>query len=381
MENKGLELYIHIPFCIRKCAYCDFLSFSSDFNERKSYVDALLMEIEQYRKVAKQYDVTTIFIGGGTPSVLEIDLMSKIMNKIKEIFVISTDAEISIEVNPGTMTLQKAVAYKTLGVNRVSIGLQATSDEELRMLGRIHNYKQFLETYHCIQKSGISNINIDLITAIPKQTVESWTKTLERVIALNPTHISAYCLIIEEGTKFHDNLVQYEDLLPDEESERDMYHLTKFKLYEAGYERYEISNYAKEGYECRHNLGYWNRIDYIGIGLGAASLLDNVRYMNENDMKSYIDKCNNLKSVYIDKEELTVQAQMEEFMFLGLRKTKGVSAVDFKRNFGIELEEIYGEVMKKLKEKGLIRIEGDSKVQLTELGLDVSNQVMAEFLL
>ena len=380
---KKLELYIHIPFCVRKCAYCDFLSFASIEQDRINYVDALLNEIESYRDLGKECQVSTIFIGGGTPSVLEPGLMEQIMGKIQEIFSVEGNAEITIEVNPGTVSEEKISMYTKVGINRVSIGLQATNNEELAMLGRIHTYEEFLETYQMIYEQGIHNINIDLISAIPKQTVESWTKTMDQVLALNPTHISAYSLIIEEGTLFHDKYEEYEHLLPEEEAEREMYHLTKTKLEEAGYFRYEISNYAKAGYECKHNLGYWERVNYLGVGLGASSCIENVRWSNEKDMNVYINLCENGESCILEKEELSQQAKMEEFMFLGLRKMEGVSKQEFCNEFGVEIEAVYGEILDSLKEKGLLIEENKEEIiwiKLTELGIDVSNQVMVEFL-
>lgn len=399
---KLLELYIHIPFCMRKCAYCDFLSFASTELEQESYVEAMLVELEGYREMASQYLVSSMFIGGGTPSVLNESLLICIMKKVREIFTIDEDAEISIEVNPGTVTAEKIAAYYLAGINRVSIGLQATNDDELQMLGRIHCYEEFLETYHLIKEVGIRNINVDLISAIPKQTVESWTETLERIIALEPTHVSAYSLIIEEGTLFHDKLEDYENLLPDEDAEREMYHLTKTKLANAGYHRYEISNYAKGGYECQHNLGYWERVDYLGIGLGSASLINNIRYSNERNLKSYIEKCGiyaestldeehrNEEScemrrivnggVRVEAEVLSREAQMEEFMFLGLRKIEGVSKRKFFCEFGATVEDVYGKVIEKLKKQNLLSEEADF-LRLTDDGVDISNRVMAEFLI
>ncbi len=373
-----MELYIHIPFCIRKCVYCDFLSFVSKEQEREDYVVALLNELETYNELAREYKITTIFIGGGTPSVLEPHLLEEIMKKVYDLFQVETDAEITIEVNPGTISQEKVEAYKRAGINRISIGLQATNNHELAMLGRIHTYEEFLETYELIKENGIQNINIDLISAIPKQTVGNWTETLERVTKLQPTHISAYSLIIEEGTLFYDKLDEYEELLPSEESEREMYHITKSHLEKAGYIRYEISNYSKRGYECKHNLGYWDRVDYLGVGLGASSCIDNVRWSNETDMKSYLELCQERKECSGEKEQLSQREQMEEFMFLGLRKIVGVSKIEFRNKFEVEIEGIYGEVIDSLKEKGLITEEMDM-IKLTELGLDVSNQVMVEF--
>lgn len=377
--KKRLELYIHIPFCVKKCLYCDFLSFSSTEVERECYVSAILEEISQYKGMAREYVVTSIFIGGGTPSVLESHNMFRIMNGVRQVFEVSDEAEITIEMNPGTIDEEKIKTYKALGINRVSIGLQATNDEELKMLGRIHSYEEFLETYSMVRACGISNINIDLISAIPKQTVGSWELTLDRVIALNPTHISAYSLIIEEGTPFYDNISDYETWLPSEEAEREMYHLTKRKLIEAGYYRYEISNYAKEGYECKHNLGYWDRVEYLGIGLGAASLIDNVRYSNERDLKTYMNSCNQGKTVRVEEEKLCIESQMEEFMFLGLRKIKGVETMAFEKQFQVKLEEVYQSQLEELCKQKLLQVD-QYTVALTEKGIDVSNYVLSEFL-
>lgn len=377
---KNLELYIHIPFCKKKCSYCDFLSFASTKEEQKSYVEAVINEIEQYVKLAEQYIVSTIFIGGGTPSILEGEEIVRIMEKVREVFRIDPDAEISIEVNPGTMSLHKIKAYKAVGINRVSIGLQATNDEELRILGRIHNYQEFLDTYNLLQQNGLDNINVDLINAIPNQTVSSWEKTLDKIIKLNPTHISAYSLIIEEDTLFYEKYGEYEALLPSEEDERSMYYLTKEKLEEAGYVRYEISNYSKMNYECKHNLGYWDRIDYVGIGLGSASLIDEKRYSNERNIKEYIEKIKGNKSIRVEEEILTKKEQMEEFMFLGLRKIRGIQRRKFEEIFCEKVEKVYQKQLERLVEQGLIELKEEC-IYLTEKGIDVSNIVLAEFLL
>ena len=390
MEEKQLQLYIHIPFCKQKCTYCDFLSFASIETEQTQYVDVLLQEIESYREIAQSYTVSTIFIGGGTPSIIDQKQMQRIMNQIRCIFVIAEDAEISMEINPGTVNLEKLQAYAKMGINRISIGLQAIHDEELQLLGRVHNYQRFLETFHAAREVGICNINVDLITAIPKQTVESWIETLDTIIALQPEHISAYSLIIEEGTKLYQEIAMYEKLLPSEEAEREMYHITKEKLEEAGYHRYETSNYAKVGYACHHNLGYWARQNYLGIGLGAASLLENQRFSNQRDMQSYrqaIQQYQETADCYkmwevlrVEQETLTQVAQMEEFMFLGLRKIEGVSKAIFAETFGVSMEEIYAKPLGELTQKQLIENTKDI-VKLTDLGIDVSNYVLAEFLL
>lgn len=378
MVREALELYIHIPFCVKKCLYCDFLSFEASKEEHKVYIDALIQELEQYRRLAESYIVSSIFVGGGTPSIIEGELMACVFEKLREIFVVSEDAEITIEMNPGTMDEKKMSIYKEIGINRVSIGLQATNNDELKMLGRIHTYEEFLTTYEMVRQYGIENVNIDLISGIPNQTTASWEETLKRVIVLNPTHISAYSLIIEEGTALYDNIEAYEELLPSEDEERDMYYLTKEKLEAAGYYRYEISNYAKKGYECRHNLGYWSHVDYLGIGLGSASLSHDMRFTNESNMESYIQKCQEGKSVYVDDEYLTEEIQMNEFMFLGLRKVAGIRKSEFESLFHVSLEEVYERALKKVLDLELIVVEGDV-VKLTDFGMDVTNSVVDEF--
>ena len=378
---RPLEIYIHIPFCISKCKYCDFKSAPSCPKERSDYVESLCEKIRSYEEFAKAYRVVSIFIGGGTPSILDAGQMREIFKTIKETFTLSDcsfdmdNAEITVEMNPGTVTMEKLIAYRECGVNRLSIGLQSVNNHELKALGRIHTYEEFLETYQMAREAGFKNINIDLISAIPHQTVESWKNTLHTVCKLNPEHISAYSLIIEEGTPFYERYGDGEhgDELPSEEDERQKYYDTREILASYGYERYEISNYAKPGYECRHNLGYWERCEYLGIGTGAASLIGNQRW-SQGELMSEGD------AVTVEIEELTRENEMEEFMFLGLRKMKGVSKEKFGELFGISMEEIYGDVIKIMKFKGLIE-EVDGDIRLTEAGIDVSNYVMSEFLL
>ena len=395
MDKKELELYVHIPFCVRKCAYCDFLSFPSEECERASYVDALLKEIKGQKDKFKDYVVTTVFLGGGTPSLLREDDTARIFHALKESFDISRNAEITMEVNPGTVTAKKAAAWKLCGVNRLSIGLQSADDEELQMLGRIHTFQEFLDTWKIVREAGFDNVNIDLISAIPGQTLESWEKTLRTAAGLAPEHLSAYSLIIEEGTPFYkmygeeSGTAGAEDAsnrqlpLPDEDTEREIYKITEQILNRYGYHRYEISNYAKEGYECRHNLGYWERKEYLGLGLGASSLVNEQRFRNTADMERYLKLfgTDGSKSgeVYEETEVLSAQEQMEEFMFLGLRKMKGISGTEFEKTFGRTLDEVYGDTLDKLQRQGLIERAGD-ELRLTERGIDVSNYVFAEFL-
>ncbi len=385
MIKKELELYVHIPFCVKKCAYCDFLSGPAGEKERASYVDALIREIGRRGREYCGYEVSTVFVGGGTPSILEGEDTARIFHALRENFLLRDDAEITFEVNPGTVTEDKAKAWKACGINRLSIGLQSVSGGELKMLGRIHTYEDFLYSWDLVRRTGFENVNIDLISAVPGQTVESWSRTLRTAAELRPEHISAYSLIVEEGTLFFEryggdgsrsrgNGGQQWPPLPDEDTEREIYKATERILSGYGYHRYEISNYARPGYECRHNLGYWERKEYLGLGLGAASLIGEKRFSNTRDMGLYLGGHGGK-----EPEILTVQDQMEEFMFLGLRKMEGISPEDFERKFGKTLSEVYGEQIRKLERQGLLEA-GGGRIRLTERGIDISNYVFAEFI-
>lgn len=397
MQNKEeLSLYIHIPFCVRKCGYCDFLSAPADEKARDRYVQALLMEIERYRGTeTADRKIKTLYIGGGTPSILSVNQLDCIIQKIKCTFNFCDDIEVSMEMNPGTASKEKCRALYQMGINRLSIGLQSTNDMELKTLGRIHSYEDFLNTYTWCREAGFQNINVDLMAALPYQTVESYTTGLRKIIRLAPEHISAYSLILEEGTPFYQKYNSGCYPLPDEEQERLMYRETEQILAQAGYERYEISNYAKKGYACRHNLVYWQGGDYLGLGLGSSSYMDGVRFHNTTDLNTYVNQ-----GAYVeDREELSVQAKMEEFMFLGLRVMAGVSGTEFEKRFGKTMEDVYGDVLRKHEEEGLLQIERKEdrkeaaaaepakgktnieKVMLTTNGVDVSNYVFADFLL
>lgn len=381
--KKELELYIHIPFCVKKCAYCDFLSSVQNEEVRENYVNALVREIKEYRQLQEQYVVSTIFIGGGTPTILSGKQMQRIFETLHDVFEISQDAEITIEANPGTVTKEKLNTYRTCGINRISFGLQSANNEELRLLGRIHTYEEFLESYHLARKCGFANINVDLISAIPKQTLSSWEETLKNVIALNPEHISAYSLIIEEGTPFanmYGESAPKEDELPSEDEERNIYYRTKELLKESGYQQYEISNYAKDGNVCRHNSGYWKRKDYLGIGLGSASLLNHTRFHNTNDLSFYLKHAGETELLRQDMQLLSVEEQMEEFMFLGLRMTEGVSKKEFETCFGKSIDACYEKQLQKLRKQEMIEMT-DDRITLTEYGFDVSNYVLSEFIL
>ena len=380
-----MQLYIHIPFCVKKCAYCDFLSFAADEKTQAAYVNALIKELEFYGEKYKERKITTIFIGGGTPSWLDADAMEAIMECVHHNYAVSEDAEITIECNPGTVTDEKFAVYKKIGINRLSIGLQSANNEELRLLGRIHTFEQFLRTYEKARKFGFSNINVDLMSALPGQTIESFMNSLKKVVCLKPEHISAYSLIIEEGTpffeKYRDDVRKQEkgvrtEFLPQEEEVYEITARTREFLQREGYHWYEISNFAKQGKECRHNTGYWKRVDYLGVGLGAASLIENVRYANTSDFIKYIES----PTQTADREQLSRAAQMEEFMFLGLRLVDGFHRQEFLDAFGIEIEGVYGDVLKELQREGLLQMR-EAKIALTNKGIDVSNYVLAQFLL
>ena len=377
---QPLELYIHIPFCVKKCAYCDFLSGPAGEKEKEEYVKMLVDEIRNCPDTVQNYRVISIFFGGGTPSLLTGEQIGRLMDTVREIFTLDEDAEITMEMNPGTVTEEKLRKYRQAGVNRLSIGLQSVNDEELRLLGRIHTYEEFREAYHLARANGFSNINVDLISAIPGQTVESWRRTLEQVMALSPEHISAYSLILEEGTTFYKKYVEDEakegPKLPDEDAEREMYHRTREFLKDRGYERYEISNYARPGMECRHNLGYWTGVSYLGLGLGASSYVNGCRFCNERDLGIYLGEKPGKR---LDQEILTKKDMEEEFFYVGLRLVQGVSLKEFEERFGERAQDVYPGLMERLEKEGAAVL-SDGRFRLTDYGMDVSNYVMAEFL-
>ena len=454
MKNKNeLGIYIHIPFCVHKCIYCDFLSSPADVHTRKQYVRALINEIyltregkcankliknvlqgdntsyedmeEQavngltsdyalydtvcmadYEKTIMQEDisgcvddiksdnghiVTSIFIGGGTPSAIDAEDISDILDAVRKNYNVSDKAEITIECNPGTMDKKKAAIYRKAGINRISFGLQSTDNNELRMLGRIHTYEQFMESYKIAREAGFDNINIDLMSALPGQTMESFKAVLEKALSLGAEHISVYSLIVEEGTRLSDNIDSFPQI-PSDDEDRQMYYMTKEMLSSYGYEQYEISNYAQKGYECKHNLKYWERCDYLGFGIGAASLYGGRRYTNISDIGRYMDVLaeitnaldksyvNELLQIRTDMEELSKEDEMSEYMFLGLRKTKGIDITDFKEEFGTDIKDIFGEAIEDNIARGLLIHDGNG-LYLSKRGIDISNTVMSDFIL
>lgn len=370
-----LELYLHIPFCIRKCAYCDFLSFASGRERQKEYKKALEREIRAVGRIP-DYEIATVFFGGGTPSVPDAEDLFEIMELLKSRFTFSEDAEITLEANPGTLNRGKAETYRSAGFNRLSLGCQSVHEEELKSLGRIHTYREFLESYDMAREAGFSNISVDLMSGIPGQTPESWEKSLVEIAGKRPEHISAYSLIVEPGTPFASMKLN----LPDEDTERKMYDMTGEILGSFGYRQYEISNYARPGYECRHNIGYWKRTEYLGFGPGAASLLKGCRFTNTADMQRYLDNSGHPEKIRENTEHLSEKDCMEEFMFLGLRMNEGISEPEFEKQFRRKIDEVYGEVLEKYLTSGFLWRK-DGRIGLTGKGISVSNVVMADFLL
>lgn len=385
-----LGIYVHIPFCVKKCDYCDFLSAPGDSKCIREYVFMLISEIRAFCEISKEYSVKTVYFGGGTPSSIDKELISDICTAIGDTFDLSELSEMTIEVNPGTADLQKLAYYRNLGFNRISIGIQSCDNDELRLLGRIHTYEEAEACVRMAREAGFTNLSVDIMSALPGQTLDNYKRNIEKILAMNPEHISSYSLILEEGTRFFEKYGPdgaYKGMIPDEETDREMYAYTKKRLSEAGYERYEISNYARPGYESRHNSSYWTGTDYIGFGLGAASLIDGVRYVNARTFDEY-GTCAGAK-VFCQsdistgsrrlEEKLTGKALMQEFMILGLRMTKGVSKNEFKSRFGADITEVYKKEIDKLLREGILS-ENSDRLFLTDFGLDVSNYAFEQFI-
>ena len=389
IEDKymPIELYIHIPFCIRKCNYCDFLSFP--VREEVAlfcYMDALYQEIrETAASLGMLTSVSSVFIGGGTPSLLPCGSVRKLLDLIADSFVLEKGAEITIEANPGTLDRARLEEYRKAGINRLSIGLQSPDDKLLARLGRVHRWEDFLNNYRLARETGFDNINIDVMSGLPGQSPEAYEAGLYKILDLKPEHISSYSLILEEGTPFYkDQMIRA--ALPDEETDRLMYRRTREILKDYGYSRYEISNYALPGKECRHNLGYWSGVPYLGLGLGASSFWKGdtdifpSRFSNSRDLDAYIHQPFIPFQERSSFEKLTEKDCMEEYMFLGLRRMKGVSVKYFDRVFSASMEEVYGRVLRKYERMGLLLREGD-RIRLSEEGIDVSDYIFTDFML
>ena len=396
--KRNLSLYIHIPFCVQKCLYCDFLSFDDTlYAKQLQYMDALRTELKLYQPYADRYSVKTIFIGGGTPSTMDESLIEALLTQIRSVFRVDRFAEITIEANPGTLKYTDLLAYQSYGINRLSIGLQSADDELLKMLGRIHNFDQFVAGFTSARRAGFRNINVDVMSGIPGQDMHSYVDTLTRVMEYRPEHISAYSLQVEEGTKLAEDEYLL-GMLPEEEVDRRMYAMTKKILRTNGYERYEFSNYAQPGFECRHNLVYWTGGEYIGFGLGAASLFKGERFSNLRDLDQYLELMGEVAKLMTpemdllqlydaatvklrcDNTAMYVDRRMEEYMFLGLRMIRGVSRTEFKEKFNKEMFGVYGPVINKYVDDGFLKLEED-RVALTDAGIDISNIILSEFLL
>lgn len=379
---KELGIYVHIPFCKRKCNYCDFISFQNKNEIILKYIECLKKEIRQSMKLtsSKDYIVKTIYIGGGTPSFIESKYIIEILKGIREKYIIDENVEITIEVNPGTVTEQKLSDYYNSGINRLSIGLQSDNDEILKTIGRIHTYSEFLDTYKLARKVGFKNINVDLMLGLPNQTIEILENTVNNVIKLEPEHISVYSLILEEGTKLEEQIINGELNLPDENTERIMYHLVKEILKQNRFSQYEISNYSKIGFESKHNIDCWKQKEYIGFGVAAHSYINMERFSNTTDIEEYIKNIENehIEDNYIINEKQDKIIQMKEYMMLGLRKIKGISITEFEQKFNQNPIYLYRMELNKLVNEELLEIDGDN-IKLTLKGLDFANLVWEEF--
>lgn len=386
---KPLSVYIHVPFCVQKCNYCDFLSAPATKEIIAEYMAALKKEMEQEAEHYKEYVITTIFFGGGTPSLADASDIEAVLQILRTSYKVEQGAEITLEMNPATADAEKLMKLYRAGVNRLSIGLQSADDQELKMLGRIHSYEDFYNTYQEARNCGFHNINVDIMSALPGQNMESWQRTLTQVMQLRPEHISAYSLIVEEGTPLYQRIDQYPPV-PLEEEDRRMYQKTKEMLKENGYERYEISNYAKPGFACRHNCVYWQRGDYVGFGIGAASMVNNRRWINTTNRGEYLKQFNrridsvseySLDTEGIKKEiqQLSTEECMEEYMFLGLRMMEGINVEKFEHIFGINFMKKYGKVLDKWQKIGMLESK-QGRIRLTDTGIDISNQIFCDFL-
>ena len=390
MEEKEIGLYIHMPFCKQKCLYCDFVSYANKYGEVDRYIKCLKKEIVQYANenrimhehgLEPKYIIKTIYIGGGTPSSIDEGYILSVIKTIKENFAVEEDAEITIEVNPGTVNKEKLEAYKQCGINRLSIGLQAVQDNLLKYIGRIHTFKDFENTYDYARQVGFDNINVDLMIALPGQTMDDVKESVKTIVGLKPEHISVYSLILEEGTPMYD-MVQNKKLeLPDDDTERQMYWYVKECLEKHKYKHYEISNFARQGFESKHNMDCWNQKEYIGVGTAASSFMENKRYSNTDDLETYIENIeagNMNKNLVLDEVLMDDDERMDEFMMLGLRKIDGVNIREFEQRFNVNPIMRYCKTLDKLNSEGLIEVDTDC-IRLSNKGIDLANVVWEEF--
>ncbi len=379
MLKPELGIYIHIPFCMKKCSYCDFVSFPNQQDNYKKYINKLAEEIKQEQELISKYEVTTVYIGGGTPSILDCSDIEKIMNTIKSVINSEKmeDIETTIEVNPGTVTKEKLAEYKNCGINRLSIGLQTTDDKLLKTIGRIHTYQDFINTYQLAREVGFKNINVDLMIGLPTQNIKHIKKSLEEVINLKPEHISVYSLIVEPETQMEKWIEEQKLKLPSDEEERKQYHYVKNTLELAGYTQYEISNFSLPSKVAKHNWNCWEQKEYIGFGVSAHSYINKTRYSNTSNLEEYLkNDCKQIKTIH---EVQTIEDQEKEYMLLGLRKIEGVKIIKFKEKFGKNPLFLFKDEIQKLVEEGLLEVELDN-IFLTTKGLDLANLVWEEFI-
>ncbi len=379
MDDKRIGLYVHIPYCRQKCSYCDFNSYASMEGTVPEYFNALNNEISSYSDMLQGFTVKTVFMGGGTPSYVDSKYMHQLMSSLNRHMNIEGDAEISIETNPGTLTEKKLSVYRKAGINRLSIGLQAWQNSLLKYLGRIHNIEDFITNYKLALKAGFNNINVDLIFGIPGQSIKDWTDTIDNISQLDITHLSCYSLKIEEGTPFGLQLEKGKLKAVEDELDREMYWLAIEKLRNNGFKQYEISNFAREGYECRHNLVYWNAEEYVGFGAGAHSYFNKKRFNNVGDIHRYSSLINNNESTIENVQAIDEQDSMSEYMILRLRLVEGVLSKDFEQRFGVALSTKYSKQIERLVSSGLADFNGN-KLRLTQKGLDLANQAFVEFI-
>ena len=378
-----LSLYIHIPFCVKKCSYCDFVSYKvSDFENNlgiENYMAALEKEIDLNHDLLASAMIATLYIGGGTPSSIPGHHIHALINKLKSISTFSKDVEITIEVNPGTLDETKLNHYLSAGVNRISMGLQTTNDDLLKTIGRIHNTNDFISSFEAIKRAGFKNISLDLMFGLPAQTIQDINKAIELISTLKPNHVSAYSLKIEEGTPLYERYEKGGVQLPDEALEREMYHTIENKLSELGIHQYELSNFAVEGAESKHNKVYWKNQAYLGLGVSAHSKFNHVRHSNTNQINTYIEALS--KGQLATDEDIYIDAKEDRFetIMLGLRLNEGISIQDIETRYVIDFNEKYGAVVKELLENGLIEVNVDN-IRLTSLGRDLANQVFVRFL-
>lgn len=386
---KPIGIYVHIPFCKRKCNYCDFISFTNKEEKIEEYIKCLCIEIAEVgegvkldieSKLTDEIIVKTIYIGGGTPSYIDSEYIRKVLDTIFNNFNVDKNAEITLEINPGTVNEEKILKYKQMGINRLSIGVQSANDNLLKMLGRVHNYEEFEESYNIIKNAGFDNINIDFMIGIPNQTIQDIIIMLEKIESLKPTHISTYSLIVEENTPIEKRIQNKELILPNDDIERKMYWKVKETLEKMGYIHYEISNFAIPGYEAKHNLDCWEQKEYMGFGVSAHSYTDKTRFSNIDNVEEYIENTKNdkLENNFIFHEKQGKVSQMKEYMMLGLRKIAGVECIKFETKFNKDVFEVFDKEIEKLLNEELITIE-NGNIKLTNKGIDLANLVWEEF--